>query len=326
MNTDLPRYKTLFENELARYADTLPDNALHTPVRYILDLGGKRIRPVLVLAAGEAFGTPAEETLPAALAVEIFHNFSLVHDDIMDEAPLRRGKATVHKKWNLNAAILSGDAMLIEAYRQLARCGNDLLHQLLELFNTTAAEVCLGQQYDMDFEREGEVSEERYIEMITLKTAVLLGCSLKMGAMIAGASQEDAERLYRFGLAAGVGFQIQDDYLDAFGDPEQFGKQVGGDILADKKTLLSTAAMHLADGDMKRRLADFFSGNSHASPEEKVRQVREIYMAVGADVHTLNRARTYFEKAESLLDALKIPTDNKRNLSAFLDGLRVREF
>lgn len=326
MTSDLTRYKELFENELARYAGALPDDALHAPVRYILDLGGKRIRPVLVLAAGEAFGTPAEETLPAALAVEIFHNFSLVHDDIMDEAPLRRGKATVHKKWNLNAAILSGDAMLIEAYRQLARCGNNGLPELLELFNTTAAQVCLGQQYDMDFERETEVTEERYIEMITLKTAVLLGCSLKMGAMIAGADPEDADRMYRFGLAAGTGFQIQDDYLDAFGDPERFGKQVGGDILADKKTLLSTAALRLALGDRKRRLNDFFNGNTPASPEEKVRQVREIFVDVGADVHTLNRARAYFEKAEDLLDALKLDPKNKRNLAAFLDGLRVREY
>lgn len=326
MNRDITYFQTAFNAEIERYRAALPDDALHAPIRYILTLGGKRIRPVLVMLSGEAFGAGMERTLPAALAVEVFHNFSLVHDDIMDEAPLRRGKSTVHEQWNRNAAILSGDAMLIEAYKQLSRCGVENLPALLHLFNTTAAEVCLGQQYDMDFETMPEVSSESYIEMITLKTAVLLGCSLKMGALIAGANPDDTDRIYDFGKMAGIGFQIQDDYLDAFGDPDAFGKQVGGDILANKKTLLSTFALQNAEGALKEELTAYYQDRGHAEPEEKIRRIREIFRETGADTHALSEAGRYFEMAELTLAEINLPADRKEGLDAFLDSLRVREY
>lgn len=326
MNFDIERFQSTFEAELEAYRQGLPDDGLHAPIRYILTLGGKRIRPVLVMLAGQAFGASLDRTLPAALAVEVFHNFSLLHDDIMDEAPLRRGRATVHEKWNQNTAILSGDAMLIEAYKQLARCGVENLPALLHLFNTTAAEVCLGQQYDMEFETLAEVSEERYIEMIGLKTAVLLGCSLKMGALIAGAKPDDAERIYAFGKMAGIAFQIQDDYLDAFGNPDSFGKQVGGDILSNKKTLLSTYALQHAEGALKAELKELYESRKDVDPGEKVARVQYIFRQVGADSHALSEANRYFEKAEALLAQIEVAESNKEGLEAFLDGLRVREY
>lgn len=326
MNGDLSYFQAAFSDEIERYRAELPDDALHAPIRYILTLGGKRIRPVLVMLAGEAFGADIDRTLPAALAVEVFHNFSLVHDDIMDEAPLRRGKSTVHERWNQNAAILSGDAMLIEAYKQLSRCGVENLPALLRLFNTTAAEVCLGQQYDMDFETTAEVTTESYIEMITLKTAVLLGCSLKMGALIAGAGPADTERIYDFGKIAGIGFQIQDDYLDAFGDPDTFGKQVGGDILANKKTLLSTYALQNAKGDLKKELVAYYQNDIQTAPEDKIRRIREIFRETGADAHALSEAGRYFEQAEKLINDIELTAERKLGLDAFLDELRVREY
>lgn len=326
MNTDITHFQKLFEAELEAYRVALPDDNLHAPVKYILTLGGKRIRPVLVMLAGAAFDAPTDRTLPAALAVELFHNFSLMHDDIMDAAPLRRGKTTVHHKWNQNTAILSGDAMLIEAYKQLARCGVENLPALLHLFNATAAEVCLGQQYDMDFEEMEAVSTDRYIEMIGLKTAVLLGCSLKMGALIAGATPEDSERLYAFGKSAGIGFQIQDDFLDAFGDPDRFGKQVGGDILANKKTLLSTYALQHAEGEVKAELVRWYSDRKNADPAAKVAAVQAIFQTVGADTHALKEADRHFAEAEQQLAALDISPQRKEGLESFLDGLRVREY
>jgi geranylgeranyl diphosphate synthase type II len=326
MNQNITRFQAAFEGELAAFRIDLPHDNLHEPVHYILGLGGKRIRPVLVMLAGEAFGASVERSLPAALAVELFHNFSLVHDDIMDAAPLRRGKPTVHHKWNQNTAILSGDAMLIEAYKQLARCGVENLPALLDLFNVTAAEVCLGQQYDMDFEKMPEVGEARYIEMITLKTAVLLGCSLKMGALIAGATNEDCDRIYNFGKMAGLAFQIQDDYLDAFGNPDSFGKQVGGDILANKKTLLSTYALQVAEDELKVELTAMFADDHQCSPDEKVARVQDIFRSTAADVHALDKAHFYFTEAEALLKQLNLPTAQKAVLDDFLDGLRVRQY
>src|SRR6056297_3754737 len=231
-----------FESSLEAYCDSLPNTPLYHPVKYILSLGGKRIRPILVVLSSRAFQGDDKVAFHGALAIEIFHNFSLVHDDIMDEAPLRRGNQTVHSKWNDNAAILSGDAMLIEAYKQIALTGKNCLADVLEVFNATSIEVCEGQQLDMDFEASNSVTVDQYLEMIRLKTAVLIGCALEIGAILAGADDADARSLYEFGKLAGLGFQLQDDYLDAFGDPERFGKQVGGDIISNKKTFLSIRA------------------------------------------------------------------------------------
>src|SRR5690606_31980665 len=212
--------------------------SLYDPLHYILSLGGKRIRPILTLAAAQMFSDNYKAAMPQSIAIEMFHNFSLIHDDIMDKAPLRRGKTTVHKKWNTNTAILSGDLLLIKAYEQLAQCKPNYLPEILHVFNKTATQVCEGQQFDMDFETAQTVTVNNYLEMIRLKTAVLLGCSLQIGAIIGAANQNDAQNCYTFGENLGIAFQLMDDYLDAFGNPEKFGKQVGGDILANKKTYL----------------------------------------------------------------------------------------
>ncbi len=326
MTHSLTALQAAFEQALEAYVAHLPKDGLHEPVHYILSLGGKRIRPVLVLLSAKSFGAGLEVAMPAALAVEIFHNFSLVHDDIMDAAPLRRGKPTVHHRWNGNTAILSGDAMLIEAYKQVARSHPKHLVSMLNLFNTTALEVCLGQQYDMDFELLDTVSEARYIEMIGLKTAVLLGCALKMGAIVADANPADAQYIYDFGKMAGIGFQIQDDYLDAFGNPETFGKQVGGDILANKKTLLSTYALQHAKGAARQELQALYKNEVSISAGEKVTRVQSIFQEIGADVHALQQAAYYFQAAEEALTALRLPDEAMEGLEMFLNSLRVREY
>lgn len=324
MSDELGNLRKRFEHELLAYTEKLPDNALHAPIKYILSLGGKRIRPSLVMLACRAFGGSIEEAIPGALAVEIFHNFSLVHDDIMDEAPLRRGKETVHQKWNVNSAILSGDAMLIEAYRQLCEYDGRLLPDLLELFNRTSAEVCLGQQYDMDFERDREVSEERYIEMIGLKTAVLLGCSLEMGALIAGAEKKSAQAIYTFGKAAGIGFQLQDDYLDAFGNPESFGKQVGGDIIANKKTYLIIRALQKAKPEIRKELEEIYFADKRKNGTEKVKRTLEIFRELHVDQDTLEKSRDYFKQAEDSLRQLNLGERSAAPLYDFLAMLQSR--
>ncbi len=315
-----------FEVALQKYIHALPSDTLHQPMKYILDLGGKRIRPILVMLSGEAFGASMTSTISSALAVELFHNFSLVHDDIMDKAPLRRGSDTVHEKWNSNAAILSGDAMLIEAYKQLACADPKHLAELLDLFNHTSIEVCRGQQLDMDFEKTRDVRVDQYVEMIGLKTAVLLGCSLKMGAIVANASSRDAEGVYAFGKLAGLGFQIQDDLLDAFGDPVQFGKQVGGDIVSNKKTYLIITALEKASGNTRLELEEIYFGNKISVPGEKVKRVLEIFKELGIDVETHNEARKYFTAAEDQLTLLSLPDERKKGLQDFLQSLQKRVF
>ncbi len=323
---NLSELRTHFETELESYLKTLPDNNLHNPIKYILSLGGKRLRPLLVLLSASAFGPIDKRAFRAALAVEIFHNFSLVHDDIMDEAPLRRGKETVHAKWNENTAILSGDAMLIEAYKLLAESGNDNLKELLDLFNTTSAEVCWGQQLDMDFETRSDVDADSYIEMIGLKTAVLLGCALKMGAIVAGAERKNADLLYQFGKQAGIGFQIQDDYLDAFGDPEKFGKQVGGDIISNKKTYLIIKALEKAGPDLKAELSKIYFANSLEDHDEKVSRVKEIFSSLEVDQATLNASKKYFEKAEECIELLTLTDEKKTRFRDFLAMLKERSY
>jgi geranylgeranyl diphosphate synthase type II len=315
---------SLLEAELANYISQLPDDNLYGPVKYILSLGGKRIRPYLVLLSAKAFGGNENEAMPAALAIEIFHNFTLVHDDIMDEAPLRRGEETVHKRYDTNTAILSGDAMVIEAYKKLALCPSDKLPDVLDLFNRTSAEVCLGQQYDMDFENEEAVTEDRYIEMIGLKTAVLLGCSLQMGAILANASKADCEAIYAFGKAAGIGFQLQDDYLDAFGNPDNFGKQVGGDILANKKTYLIIRALQKASAAQRDELEGIYFSDSISDPDKKVERVRQLFTDLKVDEDIQERSHAYFAEAEKQLNVTSLPQTDKKQFQIFLDSLQKR--
>ncbi len=312
------------EEAILSYSHSLPQNNLHEPVQYILSLGGKRIRPVLVLLAGNAFNADKSQLLNAALAVEIFHNFSLVHDDIMDRAPLRRGKETVHKKWNENTGILSGDAMLIEAYKQLTLTGGKHLEKLFDLFNTTSIEVCEGQQLDMDFENRTDVTVEDYLEMIRLKTAVLLGCSLKMGAILGDASAKDADHLYNFGIHAGIAFQIQDDFLDAFGDTNEVGKQTGGDIISNKKTFLSIMAMGLAEVDKRKELENIYFQNSIADSGAKVERVLTIFRELRIDQITAKESLYQFELAQKELDSTSLDENQKTGFRAFLEMLRGR--
>lgn len=324
MTKHLDLLQNKFESALLNYSESLPDNPLHQPIRYILSLGGKRIRPALVLLSGKAFGADEGQLIRAALAVEIFHNFSLVHDDIMDKAPLRRGKTTVHEKWDSNAAILSGDAMLIEAYKQLSLCGHDHLKEILDLFNTTSLEVCEGQQLDMDFENRTNVSVGEYIEMIRLKTAVLLGCSLQMGALLGNASNPDCQHIYNFGKLCGIAFQIQDDYLDAFGNPEDFGKQVGGDILSNKKTYLIIKALELASADGRAELENIYFNNAIADSDKKVSRVLELFGEMKIDKITEDEFLRYFQLAKSELDNSSLKDAQKENFLEFLEMLRKR--
>ena len=289
----LQSYVLPVEQALAQLGLEQPPVNLYAPMRYLLDIGGKRIRPALALMAAEAFGGRPEAALPQALAVELFHNFSLMHDDIMDKAPLRRGKATVHHKWDLNAAILSGDGMLILAYQELAKCAPHLLPDLLSMFSQTALEVCEGQQMDMDFERRADVSTDEYLAMIAFKTAVLLGCSLYLGARVGGADDAAARQLYTFGLALGMAFQLRDDYLDAFGNPEQTGKQPGGDILAGKKTWIYLHAIStLPAAEAEDRKQKFTNVQPH-----EVAQWVAFFQEQGAHHAILSKADEYHHQA-----------------------------
>jgi len=259
----------------ARTPMTEPQN-LYAPIQYILGLGGKRLRPILTLMTAEIFGGKAEDAMDAALAVEMFHNFSLVHDDIMDDAPLRRGKVTVHEKWDLNTGILSGDAMLILSYQFFESYPAEIYKELTSLFSKTAIEVCEGQQYDVDFETRDDVTIPEYLKMIEYKTSVLVAAAMKMGALVAKAPQKDADAIYEFGRNLGIAFQLQDDYLDAFGDPESFGKQVGGDIRENKKTFLYLKALEKANKQDKESLLHLYS----IKPEDstaKVEAVKSIF-------------------------------------------------
>jgi len=305
---------------------TLPNapKNLYEPIAYILDLGGKRMRPVLTLMACDAFSKGYKPALPAALAVEVFHNFSLVHDDIMDDAPLRRGATTVHEKWNINTGILSGDAMLIYSYQLLADYEGDMLQPLLQLYNRTAMEVCEGQQYDVDFETRDDVTIPEYLRMIEYKTSVLVAAALKMGAIVAGADEKNQDLLYEFGRNLGIAFQLQDDYLDAFGNPETFGKQVGGDIIENKKTFLYLKALELSQEENGERLREVF-GNQPKDPSEKVSIVKEIFKASGAVDAILKEVEKYTDLAFTSLSQMNISQGNKHIFRQFGEQLMKRQ-
>jgi geranylgeranyl diphosphate synthase, type II len=296
---------------------------LYDPIRYILRPGGKRIRPVLALMACELFNSDFTKAKNAALAVELFHNFSLVHDDIMDKAPLRRGEATIHKKWSESVAILSGDALLIEAYKLLCTYDPSLSQQLLNLFNSTASEVCEGQQTDMDFEQKSVVPLSDYLEMIRLKTAVLLGCSLKMGALVGGASDTDANALYLFGVHLGVAFQLQDDLLDVYSDPSKFGKQVGGDIITNKKTYPLLRAFADSDETQKKDLTALLDEKDHG---RKIEEVKHLYALLDIQAKTTHAMQQTYDQALSCLNAIGLPEEKKMPLRSLAGFLMQREF
>lgn len=283
---------------------------LYEPISYTLDQGGKRIRPLFVLLANQMFGGNAEDALPAATAIEIFHNFTLLHDDIIDKAPIRRGLETVYQKWNVNVAILSGDTMFAIAYGELAKSKPKLLPELMKVFTQTAIEVCEGQQYDVDFENLKDVNLPDYINMIRLKTAVLLAASLKIGALIAEVSESDAQKIYDFGINLGIAFQLQDDLLDAFGDKHVFGKQTGGDIATNKKTVLFIKAVEKADKDTLNALKRYYSENNIAE-EEKVSNVLRIFEKLNVKGDTEELIDSYYHSAWGILKTINIPVENK---------------
>lgn len=307
----------------SQYTIKEPKN-LYEPIHYILDLGGKRMRPVLTLMSAEVFDADYKKALPAALAVEVFHNFSLVHDDIMDDAPLRRGNETVHEKWNINTAILSGDAMLILAYQYFEQYEPIVFRDLAKLFGKTALEVCEGQQWDVDFETRKDVTIPEYLKMIEYKTAVLVAAAMKMGAIVAETSCENANLIYDFGLNLGLAFQLQDDYLDAFGDPETFGKQVGGDIIENKKTYLYLKAVEFSTPQEREKLLYLFSNHPDDSTN-KIQEVKEIFNTTGASKATQQAIQDYTLKAFETLQKINIDNEKKDKLQSFGENLMGRK-
>jgi geranylgeranyl diphosphate synthase type II len=321
----IEKYKLLIEKEIDQldYDFKQPSN-LYEPIDYILSLGGKRMRPILCIMASDLFEGTRESAINQAMAVELFHNFSLIHDDIMDEAPLRRGKETVHVKWNSNIGILSGDAMLVKAYEFMSKAGPEHVPALLKVFNQTALEVCEGQQYDMDFESRTDVSIVDYLHMIELKTAVLLGAALKMGAIVAGASEEDQNHLYEFGRNIGIAFQLQDDILDVYADPEKFGKQVGGDIILNKKTFLLLRAFELADQENREALLSW-TQKEKFNAEEKVVEVRKIYDALNVRTLATAQMNQYFDLGMEAMRRIKQSDEKKKPLISIAEQLMQRE-
>lgn len=316
-------YQEQFVSYLEAYSQAREPKNLYDPINYILKLGGKRLRPVLTLIATEVFNVNYKKSLNAALSIEVFHNFSLVHDDIMDAAPLRRGKTTVHEKWDVNTGILSGDAMLILAYQLFENYEADTFKALAALFTKTALEVCEGQQYDVDFETRDDVTIAAYIKMIEYKTAVLVGAAMQMGAIVAKAPIKDQLAIYEFGKNLGIAFQLQDDYLDAFGDPKTFGKQVGGDIIENKKTFLYLKAQEFLSQDDTLQLTHLFSINPTHS-KDKIDTVKHFYLKSGAADATKNAIKSYTDKAFFVLESLSISEDKKQLLKAFGERLMNR--
>jgi geranylgeranyl diphosphate synthase type II len=311
------------------YLDNMPyerkPKSLYEPVRYVLKIGGKRIRPVLMLLAYNLYKDAPENILSSAIALEIYHNYTLLHDDLMDNAPMRRGKPTVHKRWDANTAILSGDSMLVLAFEKMAQCCPDKLKPVIDLFTETALEIGEGQQYDMEFETRSNVTEDEYIEMIRLKTSVLLACALKIGAILADAPDEDAENLYRFGEQIGLAFQLQDDYLDVYGDPKVFGKATGGDILSNKKTYMLINALAKADDNQRKELEQWLAveGEETTGMERtdaqnaKIRAVTDIYNKVGINRMAQEKINYLFEESKKYLAAVKVPEEKKMMLREY---------
>lgn len=317
---------TVFLEHLKTRIDTKEPAGLYDPVHYILDLGGKRLRPVLTLLSGTMYGAPVAKTLDAALAVEVFHNFTLLHDDIMDAAHLRRGKETVHVKWDTNTGILSGDAMLIMSYQLLETYDATIFKPLMTLFSRTALQVCEGQQLDVDFETRDNVTVAEYLHMIAYKTSVLVACALQMGAIIAGAPQDEQQRIYNYGLNLGLAFQLMDDYLDAYGDPATFGKEVGGDIRENKKTYLYLKSLESAahKDTLLKWFAMDYTAVDEAQIAEKKNAVKELFKESGGAQKTLDAIDYYTQLALSNIEELSIDNNAKEQLKNFSLNLMNR--
>lgn len=321
------RYKYLYsivnqQIERTSYAKC-PAN-LYDPIRYVMKAGGKRIRPLLCLLACELFGGDYRKALYPAIGIEIFHNFTLLHDDMMDNADMRRGLPVVHKKWNNNIALLSGDAMSVIAYQYMSKA-SDRLNEILEIFSETALNICEGQQYDMDYEQKSNVTEQEYLNMITLKTAVLLACSLKVGAIAADADNDECDKIHEFGKNLGIAFQLQDDYLDVFGNPDVFGKNTGGDIIANKKTFLLINALSKADGENKKKLKSWIEAENFDN-EEKISEVKKIFKILNIDKYTIENMQKYYDIAFEIFENINVSKENKKYLYEFAESLRYRAF
>lgn len=313
---------------VSQYIDSLPydrqPQSLYDPIKYVLSAGGKRIRPSFVLMAYDMFRDDVETALPAAAALETYHNYTLLHDDLMDNADVRRGRPTVHVKWNANTAILSGDTMLSLAYLHLAKVEPSKLKPALDLFTETALQVSEGQQMDMEFETRSDVKEEEYVEMIRLKTSVLLAAALQMGALLAGASAEDQQLIYRFGEEVGLAFQLQDDYLDVYGNPKVFGKAIGGDIVSNKKTFMLINACNRANADMRQEL-DYWLTATQFDHSEKIAAVRNIYNRLGINSLALKEIQRHFDESHKYIDRISAPEERKQALRQYAAKMMGRE-
>lgn len=317
---NLSQLRTIIEVELEKIDFPKEPQQLYEPIEYMMGLGGKRMRPILLLMAHQLFDLNIEKAISPAIGIEIFHNFTLLHDDIMDQAPIRRGQQTVHDKWDKNVAILSGDAMLIQAYNFIAEVDQVIIQQLLAVFNKAAIQVCEGQQMDMDFETQKEVSLVEYLKMIKYKTAVLLATSLKMGGITAKTSKENQNNLYQFGINIGMAFQLKDDLLDVFGESVNFGKQIGGDIQANKKTFLYLKALQLSNDKQKNDLVNYFTSDYQS--KDKVKNVKMIFTDLDIKKHTVDMMKAYYTKAIKHLNT--IDSENKEPLLDFSKKLMDR--
>ena len=318
-----------FLNEINAILENHPYNrqpeSLYNPVRYVLEQGGKRIRPILMMLAYELYKDHPEDIILPAVGLETYHNYTLLHDDLMDNADMRRGNQTVHKKWDANTAILSGDSMLVLAYRCMQQVSDNKLRPVLETFTETALQVGEGQQYDMDFEKRNDVSEEEYIEMIRLKTSVLLACALKMGALLADAPKEDTDNLYKFGEQMGLAFQLQDDYLDVYGDPKVFGKAVGGDITSNKKTYMLINAFNRANTHQREELIRWTTAKEF-DKQEKILAVTQLYNEMNIDRLAQEKIACFFEQSRGYLDAVQVPEERKAHLREFAGRMMKRKY
>jgi geranylgeranyl diphosphate synthase type II len=322
--TEIKKIQSLIEKEIKKQAFGKKPDSLYEPIRYLMNLGGKRLRPVLTVLAYSLYKKDIKKIIPYAVALEAFHNFTLMHDDIMDKAPLRRGKPTVHKKWNTNTAILSGDVMLVRVYEMFNQLEADKVKKIISLFSACAAEVCEGQQWDMEFEKMSRVSELAYLQMIRQKTAELLGFSLELGARLADAPDEDCKALRNFGISIGIGFQLKDDLLDVYGDSTKVGKQVGGDILANKKTYLLIKALERANPKQAKEF-HFWLDAKRPSKNEKINAITALYDQLNIETLTQKKADSYFKKGFKQLDKVQIDHQKKIVIDFFAKELIKRQ-